>query len=188
MEYKMQSKTNWANIITITRVIEIPIVAVLLINGGKWCSIAAAFLFIIATFSDFLDGYIARRYHMESNLGKFLDPLADKLIVITILILLIPLERVPAWIVALIVAREIAVTGLRSIASEQNIVIAANWLGKYKTSFQCAALIPLLMHYEIFGIQFQKGGEYFLWIALFFTVWSGIDYIYDYFKVSMAEE
>ncbi len=188
MEYRMHSGTNWANIITISRVVEIPIVAMLLIYGGFWCSIAAALLFIVATFSDFLDGYIARRYHMESNLGKFLDPLADKLIVITVLIFLIPLGRAPAWIVALIVAREIAVTGLRSIASEQNIVIAANWLGKYKTAFQCAALIPLLMHYTIFGIQFQKGGEYFLWIATFFTVWSGIDYIYSYLRVSLADE
>lgn len=182
----MEPKTNWANVLTMSRIIVVPIIAVLLIHGGFWCSIASAILFIAATITDSLDGYVARKYHMESDLGKFLDPLADKLLIATTLILLIPLERAPAWIVALIVAREVAVTGLRGIASEKNIIIAANWLGKYKTAFQCTALIPLLIHYTIFGIQFQLGGEFFLWIACFFTVWSGFDYIYNYFTYADA--
>ena len=177
----MEPKTNWANVLTMSRIIVVPIVVVLLMYESFWCSIASAILFIAATITDSLDGYVARKYHMESDLGKFLDPLADKLLVATTFILLIPLGRAPAWIVALIVARELAVTGLRGIASEKNIIIAANWLGKYKTAFQCAALIPLLIHYTIFGLQFQLAGEFFLWIACFFTVWSGFDYIYNYF-------
>jgi CDP-diacylglycerol--glycerol-3-phosphate 3-phosphatidyltransferase len=100
------------------------------------------------------------------------------------MIMLIPLSRIPAWMVAIIIAREIAVTGLRSIAAEKNIIIAADWIGKYKTAFQCAALIPLLVHYPIFGLQFQLAGEFFMWIALFFTTWSGVDYFISYIKVA----
>ncbi|MCD6281380.1 MAG: CDP-diacylglycerol--glycerol-3-phosphate 3-phosphatidyltransferase [Deltaproteobacteria bacterium] len=178
----MKKRLNWANVLTMSRIIVVPVLALFLIKGGYFYSILAAVLFIAATFTDFLDGYVARKYEMVSNLGKFLDPLADKLLIVTSLILLIPLDRSPAWIVALIVCRELTVTGLRSIASERNIVIAANWLGKYKTAFQCAAVIPLLIHYTVFGIQFQLAGEFFLWIACFFTLWSGFDYIYGYFE------
>jgi len=173
---------NLANALTISRIIVVPVIVVLLIIDGVIPSVIAAVLFIAATITDYLDGYFARKYHMESDLGKLLDPLADKLLIASVMIMLIPLGRVPAWIAAVIIGREMAVTGLRSIASEKHIIIAANWLGKYKTAFQCAALIPLLIHYPILGIQFQLAGEFFLWIALFFTIWSGFDYIYSYIK------
>jgi CDP-diacylglycerol--glycerol-3-phosphate 3-phosphatidyltransferase len=173
---------NLANALTISRIIVVPVIVILLIIDGVIPSVIAAILFIAATITDYLDGYFARKYHMESDLGKLLDPLADKLLIASVMIMLIPLGRVPAWIAAIIIGRELAVTGLRSIASEKHIIIAANWLGKYKTAFQCAALIPLLIHYPILDIQFQLAGEFFLWIALFFTVWSGFDYIYSYIK------
>lgn len=173
---------NLANALTLSRIIAVPVIALLLYFESYSNSMVAAVLFIAATITDYLDGYLARRYHMESNLGKLLDPLADKLLIATVLIFLIPLERVPAWVTAVIIAREMAVTGVRGLASEQNIIIAASWLGKYKTSFQCAALIPLLIHYPVLGIDFQATGEYFLWIALFFTVWSGWDYISKYIR------
>jgi CDP-diacylglycerol--glycerol-3-phosphate 3-phosphatidyltransferase len=173
---------NLANALTISRILVVPVIIILLICDGLVPSIIAAALFIAATITDFLDGYFARKYNMESDLGKLLDPLADKLLIASVMIMLIPLDRVPAWIAAVIIGRELAVTGLRSIASEKHIIIAANWLGKYKTAFQCAAIIPLLIHYPIFDIQFQLAGEFFLWIALFFTVWSGFDYIYSYIK------
>ncbi len=173
---------NTANILTMSRIIVVPLIAVLLYYGGFWPSMAAALLFILATITDSLDGYVARKYHMESNLGRLLDPLADKLLIATVLIMLIPLGRAPAWVVALIIGRELAVTGVRGIATEKQIVIAANWLGKYKTAFQCAALIPLLIHYTILGVNFQLAGEFFLWIAVFFTVWSGFDYIFTYVR------
>ncbi|MEA2101026.1 MAG: CDP-diacylglycerol--glycerol-3-phosphate 3-phosphatidyltransferase [Thermodesulfobacteriota bacterium] len=171
---------NPANVLTVSRIIMVPIIAVLMCYDSLWPSVIAALFFIAATITDSLDGYIARKYHMESDLGRLLDPLADKLLIATVLIFLIPLERAPAWIVAVIIGREIAVTGLRGLASEKNIIIAANWLGKYKTAFQCAALIPLLLHYTIYDIEFQRAGEYFLWIACFFTIWSGIDYAMSY--------
>ncbi|HOO38038.1 MAG TPA: CDP-diacylglycerol--glycerol-3-phosphate 3-phosphatidyltransferase [Deltaproteobacteria bacterium] len=173
---------NLANALTISRIVVVPVIVILLIIDGVIPSVIAAILFIAATITDYLDGYFARKYHMESDLGKLLDPLADKLLIASVMIMLIPMGRVQAWIAAIIIGRELAVTGLRSIASEKHIIIAANWLGKYKTAFQCAALIPLLIHYPILDIQFQLAGEFFLWIALFFTVWSGFDYIYNYIK------
>lgn len=177
---------NLANALTISRIVVVPVIVILLLCDGLIPSVIAAVLFIAATITDYLDGYFARKYHIESDLGKLLDPLADKLLIASVMIMLIPLGRVPAWIAAIIIGRELAVTGLRSIASEKHIIIAANWLGKYKTAFQCAALIPLLVHYPIFGIQFQLAGEFFLWIALFFSVWSGYDYISSYVKQTLA--
>ncbi len=171
---------NLANALTLSRIISVPIIAVLLLEDTFLNSLVAAVLFLIATITDYLDGYLARRMHMESDLGKLLDPLADKLLVSTVLIMLIPLHRVPAWLVAVMICREMAVTGLRGIASEKHVVIAASWLGKYKTAFQSVALIPLLVHYPILGLQFQQGGEFFLWVALFFSLWSGWEYGYGY--------
>jgi len=173
---------NISNALTVSRIVVVPIIALLLIHDSVITSVAAAVLFVAATITDYLDGYFARKLHIESDLGKLLDPLADKLLIATVMILLIPLGRISAWIVAVVIARELAVTGLRSMASERSIIIAANWLGKYKTAFQCAAVIPLLVHYPILGLQFQLAGEFFLWIALFFTLWSGFDYVAGYAK------
>ncbi|MCE5274181.1 MAG: CDP-diacylglycerol--glycerol-3-phosphate 3-phosphatidyltransferase [Syntrophaceae bacterium] len=173
---------NISNALTVSRIVVVPIIAILLIHDSVITSVAAAVLFVAATITDYLDGYFARKLHIESDLGKLLDPLADKLLIATVMILLIPLGRISAWIVAVVIARELAVTGLRSMASERSIIIAANWLGKYKTAFQCAAVIPLLVHYPILGLQFQLAGEFFLWIALFFTLWSGFDYVAGYAK------
>ncbi len=126
-------------------------------------------------------------------LGKFLDPLADKLITMAAFIMLIPLGRVPAWAVFLILAREMIVTGLRSIASSEGVVIAASQLGKYKTIFQMVAIIALLLHYdyywffglkwEIFHVSMQNVGTFFFYVALFLTVWSGVDYLQKFFRV-----
>jgi CDP-diacylglycerol---glycerol-3-phosphate 3-phosphatidyltransferase len=179
---------NLANILTLSRIIAVPIIACLLLTDNIITSLIAAFLFLCATITDYLDGYLARKLNMESDLGKLLDPLADKLLISTVLIMLIPLGRVPAWMVAIIIGREMAVTGIRGLASDKHVVIAASWLGKYKTAFQCVALIPLLVHYDIqllpnheaLTLQFQPAGEFFLWIAFFFTIWSGWDYIYGY--------
>src|SRR5215468_11098795 len=138
-----------------------------------------AMLFFLACWSDFFDGYLARRHGLTSSLGKLLDPLADKLIVVSALIMLaaMPREpRIPAWIVVLIVGRELAVTGLRAVAVSEGIVLAAEELGKYKTIFQMLALHGLLLHYSFFGIDFFAGGMYFLWPSLVLSLWSGIDY------------
>ena len=144
-------------------------------------------LFILGSLSDYYDGYLARKYGIVTTLGKFLDPLADKLLVVSVLIMLVAMPcgteldvpcvpRVPAWLVVLIVGRELAVTGLRSIASSEGITLGAEELGKYKTIFQIFALTGLLAHYRYAIFDFHLGGMYFLWIAVVLGLWSAVDY------------
>lgn len=174
---------NLPNSLTLFRVLCIPLVVVFLFFPGKWESFLAALFFGLAFITDFLDGYFARKRGDITNLGKFLDPLADKILVCSTMIALIPLERIPAWIVLLIIARELAVTGLRSIAATEGIVIQASAGGKYKTAFQSIAIIGLCLHYEYFRIDFHLLGMVFLWGALILTIWSGGDYFWRFKKV-----
>jgi CDP-diacylglycerol--glycerol-3-phosphate 3-phosphatidyltransferase len=175
---------NISNALTVSRIFMVPVIALLLIHDSLIKSVIAASIFGVAMITDYLDGYFARKYHQESDLGKLLDPLADKFLIGTILIMLIPLQRIPAWIVAIIIARELAVTGLRSIAAEKKIIISADWLGKYKTAFQCTALVPLIVYHPILGLQFQQAGDFFVWIALYFTILSGVEYFINYIKAT----
>ena len=173
-----------ANCLTVSRIIIIPVIVILLLFEGKLVAFITALIFSIASITDWMDGYIARKQQTVSVLGKFLDPLADKLLVMSTMIMLIPLGRIPAWIVVIILARELAITGLRGIASSEGVVIAASKLGKYKTGFQIAALIVLLLHYEYCcGIDFHFTGMILLWIALVLTLWSGYDYIVKFKSV-----
>jgi CDP-diacylglycerol--glycerol-3-phosphate 3-phosphatidyltransferase len=174
---------NIPNCLTIFRILLIPIFVFLLLSPTKFSSLLAVLVFSIASITDWLDGYLARRMGIVTNLGKFLDPVADKLLVNSALIMLVGLGRVPAWMAVVIIGREIAVTGLRSIASSEGIVIAASELGKGKTVFQISALIGLLLHYEYLGIDFHAVGMGLLWIALVMTAWSGFDYFYKFMKV-----
>jgi CDP-diacylglycerol--glycerol-3-phosphate 3-phosphatidyltransferase len=130
----------------------------------------------VASITDYLDGYFARRQGKESNFGRVMDPVADKLLVSCVFIMMTSLDWIPAWMVCVIIGREIAVTGLRNIVAENKEDVSASMLGKYKTGFQIAATIPLLIHYPIIGIDFHIIGMFFLWGALLLTVWSGIDY------------
>ena len=135
-------------------------------------------IFIFASITDWLDGYIARKYNLITNMGKFLDPLADKLLVSAAFIILVELGTAPSWIVIVIISREFAVTGLRLILAGGGEVVAANQLGKIKTVTQIVAIISLLfnnIYFESIGVPF---GTIMLYIALFFTVWSGVDYFY----------
>jgi CDP-diacylglycerol--glycerol-3-phosphate 3-phosphatidyltransferase len=160
----------------------------LLLRPSKTGAVLAAFTFFLACWSDFFDGYLARRYGIISRLGKLLDPLADKLIVMAALVMLAAMPRtprVPAWVVVLIVGRELAVTGLRAMATSEGLVLAAEELGKYKTIFQMLALHGLLLHYTFFGIDFFAGGMYFLWPSLVLSLWSGIDYHVRVFRRAM---
>ena len=167
---------NSPNYLTLYRIASIPVLIVLLLFSNKVCAFLAALVFSAASITDLLDGLMARRHGLESTLGKFLDPLADKLLVSSALIMLIPHNRAPAWVVFIIIGREIAVTGLRAILSEKGVVMGAGELGKYKTGFQIAAIIPLLFHYSYFNVDFHAVGTLFLWAALILTVWSGVLY------------
>ncbi len=173
---------NLPNKLSAVRLLASPVLILLLLYPSKTLSVIATFVFVLASITDWLDGYIARKSNMITVLGKFLDPLADKLLIASALIMLIPLDRVPAWMVALIVSREIAITGLRTVAVMSKVVIPASKLGKAKTVFQIAALIALILHYPFFGINFHALGMVLLWIALVATLYSGMDYLLKFFR------
>jgi len=164
------------NSLTLFRILAVPVIVILLLFPNRLCTFIAAIIFSVAAITDYLDGYLARRRGLVTDLGKVMDPVADKLLVSSSFIMLASLHWIPAWMVCIIVGRELAVTGLRNIIAEKGEDISASWLGKYKTGFQIAAIIPLIFHYEYFGINLNAIGYVFLIGALIFTVWSGVDY------------
>ncbi len=184
---------NLPNVLTLFRIAAIPPLVIVLTNPSRTAGFAAAVIFAVASLTDWLDGYLARRLEIVTVMGKFLDPIADKLMVTAALIMIIPLGRAPAWMVLVIIGREIIITGLRGIASSEGIVISASHLGKYKTIFQIVAILGLLLHYDyywLFGMEstylfanMHNVGIFFLWIATIITIWSGIDYLARFFKV-----
>jgi CDP-diacylglycerol--glycerol-3-phosphate 3-phosphatidyltransferase len=192
-EIKPPSIFNIPNILTLMRIAAIPLMVYLLLTGERESSFWAAALFSAASFTDWLDGFLARRMGIVTVFGKFLDPIADKLVVMAALIMIIPLGRVPAWMVLVILGREIIITGLRGIASSEGIVIEASELGKFKTIFQIVAIIALLLHYDYHWFfsathpallaNMHNVGMFYLWIAFFITVWSGADYLFRFIKI-----
>lgn len=180
---------NLPNKLTVVRIFLIPVFLILLAVPFQWGSVVwagtqipvvqlwATLVFAVASITDFLDGQIARRQHLVSNFGKFADPLADKMIVMTAFILLVALGKAPAWVVAIIVCRELAVTGLRLIIVENDgQVLAAAWPGKIKTTTQMLGIILLLLNNVLFDAINVPMGLILLYVCLFFTVYSGIDY------------
>lgn len=179
------STLNAPNILTLLRILAIPVVVVILLPpAGTEISLArsvAAFaLFLVATITDLFDGYIARRYHMVTTLGKLLDPLADKLLVCAVMTMLIPPGRVPAWMAVIVVGREIGVTALRGVATTEGVVIAASKLGKAKTLLLNIGVGTLILHYPILGIPVHDVGMVFLSAGLVLTAWSGLDYFFRF--------
>ena len=180
---------NLPNKLTVFRIILIPVFilllavpwnmgsVVLLGTGISTTYLIAAIVFIVASLTDLLDGRIARGQHLVTNFGKFADPLADKMLVMTAFIFLVELGKAPAWVVAIIVCRELAVTGLRLLIVEQNgTVMAAAWPGKIKTNTQMFAIIFLLLNNIGFSNWHIPFGEILLYICLFFTIYSGAEY------------
>ena len=168
---------NLPNKLTILRMIMIPVfLVVLYIPGlGMAGNIAAAAIFILASITDFLDGKIARKYNLVTNFGKFMDPLADKLLVCSAMICLIQTGQLAAWIVVIIIAREFIISGFRLIASDNGVVIAASYWGKFKTTFQMLMVIVLILNIQM--SFFQILGVILTYVALILTVVSLIDYI-----------
>jgi len=165
---------NLPNKLTMLRVIMIPFFIVFLLVPitpyDKWIALA---IFIVASLTDLLDGKIARKYNLVTNFGKFMDPLADKLLVCSALICLIELNKIPAWMVIIIIAREFIISGFRLVASDNGVVIAASYWGKFKTTFQMAAVCLLIADIEALNLLTQI----ILWIAVILTVVSLIDYL-----------
>ncbi len=178
----LSSHLNLPNSLSIIRLGTAPVLVVMLLSPGRSLSVISGVVFSLVCVTDWLDGYLARKRGIITSLGKLLDPLADKILIMTAFIMLIPLGRVPAWIVALIIGREIAVTGLRAIASDMGVVIEASRMGKYKTIAQIVCLVPLIVHFKFYGIDFHEIGTVLLLIAFVLTMWSGIDYFVKFFK------
>jgi len=177
---------NLPNSLTVARCAAVPVVVVLLMFPGPfWCTVAMLF-FVAAAITDLLDGYLARKLHMESTIGAFLDPLADKLLVMAAMVMLIPLGRIPAWMVVIFLAREITITALRAIAASEGVIIAAGSLGKYKTVFQTTAMGFLIFHYELHGIDAHSVGILLLWGALIYTIVSGFTYLRGFVRLTVT--
>lgn len=183
---------NLPNKLTFLRLLLIPVFMILTAIPFEWGTVellgseisyallGATLIFIVASFTDWLDGYIARRDNLVTNFGKFADPLADKLLVSAALIMLVGLDRIPAWVVAIIIGRELAVTGLRLLLVEEGgTVLAAALPGKIKTATQMLAIIFLLADDFPFAWTSLPIGAVFLYISLFFTIYSGLDYFYN---------
>ena len=175
-DFDKKNLLSHPNNLTLYRIAAIPIIVILLLFPNRFCTFIAALLFSAAAITDYLDGFFARKNGLVSNLGKVMDPLADKLLVSSTLIMISSHGWIPAWIVCIIIGREFAVTGLRNVIGESKQDVSASRLGKYKIGFQIAAIIPLLLHYPYFGIFFHQIGMFFLWLAMVLTIWSGVDY------------
>jgi CDP-diacylglycerol--glycerol-3-phosphate 3-phosphatidyltransferase len=182
---------NLPNSITFGRLLVAPVLLVLLLllkypaetsRLARTLSFVTAITFTAAMATDMLDGYLARRYNVTSTFGKFLDPLADKLLFITAMIMMIPLGRIPAWIVAVFFVREVTITALRGIAVEEGIIIDASHWGKYKSAFVSSATVGLLLHYPFFGIQWRMIGWLFLVPAFLMSIGSGLHYTIKFFR------
>ncbi|MBO8167705.1 MAG: CDP-diacylglycerol--glycerol-3-phosphate 3-phosphatidyltransferase [Thermoanaerobacteraceae bacterium] len=174
---------NLANKLTIARIFLVPVFMIFLLTRLQYGEYIAAGIFVLAASTDGLDGYIARSRKQITKLGKLLDPLADKLLVTAALISLVELGKIPAWIVILIIGREFAVTGLRTIAAGEGVVIAASKLGKLKTVSQIIAIVAIMIHDYPFNLINVPVGQIALYVAVIFTVWSGIDYFLNAKKV-----
>jgi CDP-diacylglycerol--glycerol-3-phosphate 3-phosphatidyltransferase len=176
------------NLLSFFRIGIIPVLVYLLtFTDGVSAALTAA-LFLIASVTDYFDGYFARRNRSVSDLGKILDPLADKLMVLSVLIMLAAMDRpgepsVPAWLVVVIIARESTVTVIRGIALSEGIIMHAETLGKYKFILQTFAVVGLLIHYRYWGIDFYVAGIYFLVLSAIIAVWSGISYYVQFFRL-----
>ena len=167
---------NLPNKLTVLRVVMIPFFVVFMLTGlgGNYGNYIALAIFIIASLTDLLDGKIARKRNLVTNFGKIMDPLADKLLVCSALICLVEMERLAAWMVIVIIAREFIISGFRLIASDNGVVIAASYWGKFKTTFQMIMIILLILD---LGGGFAVIETAVTWIALILTVVSLIDYL-----------
>jgi CDP-diacylglycerol--glycerol-3-phosphate 3-phosphatidyltransferase len=177
---------NLPNLLTFARIVVIPLVLVLLDRGGPRDCFWAALLFAGAAITDFLDGYLARKRNLVSVLGKFLDPLADKLIVMATLVWLVPMGRIEPWVVVLLLARELSITGLRSIAASEGVVIAAGEEGKAKTALQMVGILMLMIGYpyrmnfllfDLGVVDLVHVGRWLIYISLVYSLASAAKYV-----------
>ena len=178
---------NTPNKLTVARMILVPFLVVFMLTGwgdeaNRWICLA---IFVAASVTDWFDGHLARKYNLITNFGKFMDPLADKLLVCSAMICMIELDRLPAWVVIIIIGREFIISGFRLIAAENGVVIAANYWGKFKTVSQMIMIILLIVD---FGGVFAILTEVFIWLSVALTVISLLTYIMQNRKVLSMQE
>lgn len=185
-----QDIVNLPNLLTLARIAVIPLVALLVYYGTPSSMFWASFVFGLAALTDYFDGYLARKMGLVSLTGKFLDPLADKLMVMAALVQLAAMGWIASWIPIVLLARELSVQGLRQIASGEGMIISAGQGGKWKTAFQLSGLIGLIAHYSYpvnFGfvqthINLHVAGLWLLLISIFFSLWSGAGYFIGFLR------
>ncbi len=181
---------NIPNSLTMLRILTIPLIIYFIYQPNPIFHFWAPMAFTIVSITDFFDGFLARKMQLVSVLGKFLDPLADKLLINAMLIAFVHLDKIPFWVAILIILRDTTIDSLRSLASSEGVVIAASWWGKWKTAIQMFAMMFLLVHGTYYWnllfykptVNFNYLGNIVLYIALAFSLWSGIDYFYKFLK------
>ena len=178
---------NTPNKLTVARMILVPFLVIFMLTGwgreaNRWICLA---IFVAASVTDWFDGHLARKYNLITNFGKFMDPLADKLLVCSAMICMIELDRLPAWVVIIIIGREFIISGFRLIAAENGVVIAANYWGKFKTVSQMIMIILLIVD---FGGFFAILTEVFIWLSVALTIISLLTYIMQNRKVLSMQE
>jgi len=181
---------NIPNLVTYGRIAVIPLIMLLMMSQGPHrehstnviLSLVAAFFFILAGISDLVDGHFARKYGMVSLMGKFVDPLADKLIHLAVMILMIPMGRLPAWLVVVLVSREMLISGLRAVAIGEGVEIPADRLGKKKTAWLNCGLSGLLIWYPIFGVSSYTFGWFCMVMGTIYSLISGGNYIWHFYR------
>ena len=179
---------NTPNKLTVARMIMVPFLVVFLLTGwgGEANRYISLILFVAASITDWFDGYLARKNHLVTNFGKFMDPLADKLLVCSAMICMIELGRLPAWFVIIIIGREFIISGFRLIAAENGIVIAANYWGKFKTVSQMIMINLLILHFDLSVFVILE--QIFIWLSLALTVISLMTYIWQNRSVLSMQE
>ncbi len=171
-----QTKLSTPNKITILRIFLAPALVIIFLSPTLWSAHLAALLIALGSLSDWLDGHLARRWSAETDLGRLLDPLADKLLLIAALVPLVALDRVPVWMAAILIGRDMAVTGMRAVSAKRGLVISSSRVGKHKTGLQVIAVILLILDYHWVGPSFWVLGMILLSVSLVLSLLSGFDY------------
>jgi len=169
---------NIPNLLSISRILAVPIFIVLMLDPSPVRALLAGIIFSLASATDWLDGYLARKWGQVTRIGKLLDPIADKILIMSALVILVEIRSdvVPAWIAIVIIGREFAVTGLRAIASSENIIIQAETVGKFKVGAQVTAVLALLLDYYMTQEWLRNLGSLALWIAMILALYSAVQY------------
>lgn len=174
--------------ITMSRIVMVPVIVALMFPNQLQGNVVAALLFIIASSTDYFDGYFARKYNATSTMGKFMDPIADKILVTSILVMLVATQRIDVLMVIIILARDNFIGGLRSVAASDQIIIDAKPAGKWKTALQMVAIPAVIIDQRYLGIPFEKIGYWVLWISVVLSVTSGFEYYFGYLKSKKASK